>query len=58
MRKFVVTAALGFLAMATAAVAQLVEAKSVKCAHLGTDRANHVELARFVLPGRSGRALA
>ena len=57
MRNLVVTAALGCLAMATAADAQIVETRPVECAFRGTDRDILVEVARLDLPSLSGPAL-
>lgn len=58
MRKLVMTAALGCLAMATAADAQLAEARPVECAYGSADRDLVVEIARLDLPSWSDLALA
>jgi hypothetical protein len=58
MRKLVMTTALGCLAMATAADAQLVQARPVECAYGTTDRDLVVEIARLELPSWSALALA
>lgn len=47
MRKLVITAALGCLAMATAADAQLVAGASSPCAYGAADRDMVVEIARL-----------
>ena len=56
MRKLVIMAALGCLAMATAADAQLVGKGPSPCAYGTTDKSLVVEVARLEL--RSGLALA
>ncbi len=53
MRKLIVMTALGCLALATAADAQLVEAGPVECAYGYGDHDLVGEIARFDLQGRS-----
>ena len=57
MRKLVMTTALGCLAMATAADAQIAHARSVECAYRGVDRDLLVEIARVDLPNWGALAL-